>query len=416
MGTKRDLVPFLVEALSSVLPAEGAVLDLMSGSGAASGGFCSVWPTHASDAQTFSRILAQVQGGGYDSSRSKACLGRILDLAWSNESELRRPIEDLLKREAEICHSDLTDDALIQLCRYVEDIPSISTAKGYGGWNPSSEIVTRRSDIRKFPFCLFTAYFPTVYFGLRQSVEIDSLRFAIEQLENEQDRQWALGALMVAVSVRATTFAAHFAQPRFRDFESLSIGHLGKLLDSWAGSIYHEFSVRFNSLAGRSESIMHPVNTIRGPWEEALKEFASRVEDKPAAVYVDAPYTRAEYARYYHVLETLALYDYPSSVGQGRIRSKAGGESFASEFFTRKQDVMEENLVRIIQEILRKGWICAWSYSDAASARISAVIENIAAQTNCTIESHAAPHRYVAQRGKKPKAVTEYLILFCPKK
>jgi adenine-specific DNA-methyltransferase len=37
-------------------------------------------------------------------------------------------------------------------------------------------------------------------------------------------------------------------------------------------------------------------------------------------VYADPPYSRAQYSRYYHVLETLTRYDYPDSIGVGRYR------------------------------------------------------------------------------------------------
>lgn len=38
-------------------------------------------------------------------------------------------------------------------------------------------------------------------------------------------------------------------------------------------------------------------------------------------VYADPPYSRAQYSRYYHLLETLILYDYPEISGKGRYRS-----------------------------------------------------------------------------------------------
>jgi adenine-specific DNA-methyltransferase len=50
---------------------------------------------------------------------------------------------------------------------------------------------------------------------------------------------------------------------------------------------------------------------------EALPEIAGRT---PVVVYADPPYSRAQYSRYYHVLETLVLYDYPAATGKGRYR------------------------------------------------------------------------------------------------
>ena len=38
-------------------------------------------------------------------------------------------------------------------------------------------------------------------------------------------------------------------------------------------------------------------------------------------VYADPPYTKDHYSRFYHVLETLNLYDYPDVTGLGRVRT-----------------------------------------------------------------------------------------------
>lgn len=37
-------------------------------------------------------------------------------------------------------------------------------------------------------------------------------------------------------------------------------------------------------------------------------------------MYADPPYTKDQYSRYYHVYETLYLYDFPGSSGAGRYR------------------------------------------------------------------------------------------------
>lgn len=37
-------------------------------------------------------------------------------------------------------------------------------------------------NINKIPFCLFSLYFSGYYFGLKQSIEIDSIRYAIENV------------------------------------------------------------------------------------------------------------------------------------------------------------------------------------------------------------------------------------------
>ena len=45
-------------------------------------------------------------------------------------------------------------------------------------------------------------------------------------------------------------------------------------------------------------------------------------------VYADPPYTKDQYSRYYHVYETLYLYDFPDSSGEGPAR----GDRFSTGF------------------------------------------------------------------------------------
>ena len=311
MGSKRALGAFLAEAIRSTLSKRGMVVDFMCGSGAASGAFCRLWPTVASDAQHFSRVLATIQGGGYRGARAEARLDGILGAARENTKLLRSAVGDALSEEDVVFHGDLDESALQRYRDFVTDWPTYPSGRPSDGWDPVAEAERRRREPHGKPYCLFTAYFANVYFGLRQSVEIDGLRFGVEQLGPE-DRTWALGALVASVSALGSTFGGHFAQPPIRRADDLNIGNLGRLLERRAASVTHEFCARYLSLAAESERAMYPVRTVLGPWREALdtvQRMASGGQE--ITVYVDAPYTREEYSRYYHPLETLVEYGVP---------------------------------------------------------------------------------------------------------
>ncbi|WP_428977785.1 DNA adenine methylase [Lichenibacterium minor] len=42
---------------------------------------------------------------------------------------------------------------------------------------------------------------------------------------------------------------------------------------------------------------------------------------KPSVIYADPPYTDDQYSRFYHLFETIALYDTPQLSGHGRYRT-----------------------------------------------------------------------------------------------
>ena len=264
------------------------------------------------------------------------------------------------------------------------------------------------------PYCLFSAYFSNIYFGLRQCVEIDSLRFAIDHLEDEDERSWALGALVATLSYLGNTYGGHFAQPRFRKVKDINLREFVNLLERRVQSVFHEFAVRLENLA-RESWTSKEIEVVPGPWQRSLEHAEALLTGGEVVVYLDAPYKRDEYSRYYHVLETLIKYDYPHSEGVGRVPKKEPGERFKSEFFTRDVAQIEAVLSDIFCSVLEKGWSCAWSYSDSGDATIVSVIEDVASETNCIVKSYCTPYTHKAQGGKRSKKVREYLLIFRPR-
>ncbi|MEI7869948.1 MAG: DNA adenine methylase [Candidatus Methylumidiphilus sp.] len=135
-------------------------------------------------------------------------------------------------------------------------------------------------------------------------------------------------------------------------------------------SVQHEFAARLISLAEESEKVPHNIQDIQGPWEDALLKMDELVVDKDVLVYLDPPYTRDEFSRYYHILETLTFYNYPDISGKASIPLKGGRGSFRSSFFTRNITDIEDLLIKIITECLNRKWSCLWSYSTSGMADI----------------------------------------------
>ena len=418
MGSKRNLSGFLVEAISRILDPSGVIVDLMCGSGAASKAFSKIWKTFASDNQVFCRLLATVQGGGFSRKRAEILLDILMRSARSHAVDLGARFTSFLELEDKIFHGDLDELLLKEYVEYVSTFPTYPHNTSIP-WNPTAEVVERQQNPKLYPYCLFSSYFANVYFGLRQSVEIDSLRYAIDQIENDYDRQWALGALITTLSALGTTYAAHFAQPKL-SVEELNLLNLSKIVEQRAYSITHEFSIRFMNLAQESETSPRIVETVPGPWHEALNRLQPLLNAESVLVYIDAPYKRDEYSRYYHVLETLVRYSYPASVGKGRMPAKKTIERPPSEFFTRVQSRLNSAFVDLICDVLGRGWSCAWSYADSGNADVVKVLDLVGETIRCEVKSFATPYQHKIQgRNRKDRKrmtgeVTEYLVLLSP--
>ena len=410
MGAKRELSPFLLEGFSSAIGPDGAVVDLMCGSGVIAGAAARFWRTYASDSQDFCRKLALVQGGGFSRASAESVLKTLLSKAREHSESLCSPLEADLSLEDELFHSDLTENLRDRYARFIDEFP-LYPAIGSDRWSPSREVGLRRCAHGLTPSVLFTSYFANIYFGLRQCVEIDSLRHAIEDLADPTARDWALGALVASVSRLATTYAGHFAQPLVRRWDEVSLNELSRIIEKRSLSVFHEFSVRMMNLAQESESVRHRVELVPGPWRRAIEHLLTSQLPPEVLVYVDPPYRREEYSRYYHVLETLVTYDYPSVTGRGRAPVKGSGGRFASEFFTRSVDKMTVALADLIEAVLRAGWVCAWSYADNSDASVADVLGEVDSRVPISCRSYAAPYEHQSQGGRKPKRVTEYLAI-----
>jgi adenine-specific DNA-methyltransferase len=416
MGSKRHLAPFLVEAVSSVLPRSGKIVDLMCGSGSAAAAFSRIWSTWASDGQSFSRLLAKVQGAGFSVLQAEALLERIVPCAQEHAEKLGENLKYFLDLEDEIFHGDIGPRLLEEYRRFHKLFPTYPNGRSRARWNPVREVQKRKENQKLVPYCLFTSYFANVYFGVRRSVEIDSLRFAIDQLSDDDEKDWAIGALIASLSALGTTYAAHFAQPWIKGPENLTLTNLTKVLEQRAYSVIHEFSIRLLNLAEESERAPCPIQIVNGPWPVALSTLEPiLLPREQVLVYVDAPYRREEYSRYYHPLETLISYSYPSSLGSGRVPDKSLNERFESEFFTRSKSRSVLAYVDVIVSILKRGWMCGWSHSDSAAVSTVEVVEKVCESAACEVRSYAAPYTHRSQGGQRQKKVTEYLLVFLPK-
>ena len=413
MGSKKSLVGFIVESLWPHIEDDSVILDIMCGSGAVSNALAQISDVYASDAQFFCRLLAKIQGKGFSEEKALKILNELYEYYIFNLRALQDECKDQLKFEKEVFDMDMSNPDLVfeKYEEYVEKVDLYSSTEN------TSEKIAEKIQLRKrnnklFPYCLFTYYFSNIYFGLEQCIQIDCIRYAIDTIQSVEDREWVLGVLVVTVSAIASNHAGHFAQPKRVDEKSIL-----KVIEKRKKSAWLEFSKRLISIAVESQRYSHNINIINGPWKNALT-WLGDLNLSNLVVYLDAPYKRDEYSRYYHVLETIALYDYPASEKKGRLRSKLNGERFKTEFFSKNTCVVENNLKKIIVTILQVGRVCVWSYSDNGVASIINVVNMVLEEVTCNVYFYSIPHKHNSQR-KKEKTyrssvlnVMEYCIVF----
>lgn len=408
MGSKKALRHFLYAAIKYSVPKDNATIDLMCGAGAVASILAMRYETVVSDAMSFSRILAVVQGSGFTTARATQVQAKLRGPLKDNLNHLHELYKEQLQLEDDFFHMRINSASKKS---YQEFCVSNSFA------NPEykERYVFKQQGEKPLPFELFTIAYGNIFFGVKQCVQIDSLRFAIEKLTDPLEKTWALGALIATISATSNTYAGHFAQPKYKDISLLSDSEFIRLIEQRSLSLLSEFEARFMAFAHESQSKeLSVISPIEGPWPAALSEFIQKFKNAGKFVYVDAPYTRDEYSRYYHVLETLIDYKYYNLTGLGNIPDKKTSSRFKSNFFTRDVGKLKREFLLLFTTVLASEGICGWSYSNSASADCLEIIYEVFSKTNCSIESFEIPYEYKGQGGNLPKQIKEYFIIMKP--
>jgi adenine-specific DNA-methyltransferase len=305
MGAKTRLLPDLERAIGPLLerarrgrPGPPVFVDLFSGTGVVAARFADRARVVANDIQGYAAVLARA--ALTPAPAAEEGLERVLARKAAFEAPLLDRLAGPIEREARF----LEDAEGADLGRYRAFIEEDLASQ-----DPEADAARARAD--GLAACLAATYWRNVYFGVRQSVALDALRAALEP-EPEPRRTIYLASLLFAAS-RATSGTAHFAQPRGLEKAS----ELRAMLGRRRISVEALFCAR---VAWLSREAARPLAAPAGNEVHRLDHAAlfERLAGKRVdVIYADPPYTRDQYSRFYHVLETLVDYDYPALARRG---------------------------------------------------------------------------------------------------
>lgn len=169
-----------------------------------------------------------------------------------------------------------------------------------------SQVTPGKVPTLDFP-CLFLTYFANAYFGIAQCCQIDAIRSVIEQIEDKQAQNVLLTVLMSAMSANAST-TTHFAQ--FLKVKSKAT--CNNLISKRKISIVEECKsllIEYRKVGLCTKEEQENFACYNLDFSDCLDAISL---DNSILVYADPPYFKEHYSRYYHVLNTLCLYDYPT--------------------------------------------------------------------------------------------------------
>ncbi|MEM7165663.1 MAG: DNA adenine methylase [Planctomycetota bacterium] len=346
MGVKTRLLGNIRGAVADLIEPGGSVLDVCSGTAVVGRSLAGEYRVIANDVQAFASTLARahlVGGVQWRDALEYLDPEEDLDEAFNaNLQALTALVAEPLSTETELLPKVVAQlrgegaSTTAEACSAVDDYRQLlehsprpgetdrATGSIYEGTQPlfSGFLDERRVQPGRKPFGLCTLYFQNTYFGLQQSLVLDSMRAAIASIPasdpfQEQKQDLYLAALVYAASV-STSGTSHFAQPvsARRDPELLRVAKRRCI------SIEDEFHIALDGIrrewGERDGGFEHRVT--RGAAEEVLAADGVLGDDQVDLVYLDPPYTADNYSRFYHVLETLVNYDYPQfELHRGKI-------------------------------------------------------------------------------------------------
>lgn len=274
MGSKTKILPFVIQGIESVYQG-GAICDLFAGSCSLSGALGSQLPIISNDIQYYSSVIAKAY---------------LTD--WNHQDVL---LEDILLKAKEYHQKHYQTLVLDYL--YASDM----TLEDF------NNVETRSQQLINFQFNndwhLFTKYYSGTWWSVEQCTWIDSLRMAIEDYRNSSVYNTLLSCLMYAAAYNSQG-TGHYAQ--YRDAKTESAMTDIKIYRS--KSILEYFVRKVEDVFGKLRTEPNHLNhkIIVEDYISCLNNLEERM-----TVYADPPYCFVHYSRFYHILETMVLYDYP---------------------------------------------------------------------------------------------------------
>jgi hypothetical protein len=384
-GSKERITDFVISVAAATVPVGPTFLDLMSGTGIISRKLATRFPVVSNDANPYAACLTRFQTAVLVESKFNPIMNSLRPRYQETFEKICGLVPEALEVEAGFLHGDYDETSLQSYINFCD-----------------APISLERFSLSSAPFTMMLRSYSNAYFGVRQAVELDALRSAIETVKDEATKDLLLGMLILVACICAT--GPHFAQPR----KVKSISSFRNVAERRARSVFREFELALRRVSGRSVPpfLISPITSL--DWREALPQFIS---DHPGgAVYVDPPYTKLQYSRYYHVLNTLLSYDCPPLEGKGRYPPRS--MRFSSRFEYHRGPA-EKEFGDLFSTCANAGLILVVSYSDKGLVPVES-LRKLASENFSNVEIFSNSIRHHSQGvplSKDFRQVNEYVFV-----
>lgn len=222
-----------------------------------------------------------------------------------------------------------------------------------------------------------------MYFREENAIKIDVIRLAIEdwrekELLSDDEYYYLLSSLIAAVP-----------------YVSNITGVYGAYLKHWDKRTYNELTIRKPKIITSGRVVMHNENC-----DTLLPKLSGDL------LYADPPYNSRQYLPNYHVLETIAKYDYPSIRGVTGMRDY---ESQKSDFCSKTK--VEDAFARMIEQANVQYVLISYNSEGLLSTKaLSEICRSYAKEGSFNLKE--INYRRYNNVGTSPGGVREQLYFF----
>jgi adenine-specific DNA-methyltransferase len=230
------------------------------------------------------------------------------------------------------------------------------------------------------------------YFTEENAAKLDAMRAAVDAWEKEGLISELERIVLVADILSATNRSANIA------------GTYGCFLSKWQSKAKELVQLRPRTFGSATGSVITTVADV----------FSVQLEETDVA-YLDPPYTKRQYASYYHILETITLHDNPLVAGVCGLRP---WKDKASPFCYKTKAL--QALVTLIESLTANRVLL--SYRNEGHIKLNELIERLSVSGDVELIPLLSIGRYRPNQtaSRNGDAVTEYLVTYkkrtCPPK
>ena len=374
LGSKLRLLDFIEGVVNTVDSTPCGVCDLFSGSGSVAQHLSYDRRIIAVDIQEYSRVICSaLLSPPPDRDKVDDYLASVIEAIGSTEEASYSLWGNLIDLEQSLLTSDHRSD-INRLCSFLEECSVYNRMNNLTSLSDSrleSAIDRALGSIgaNEKQSWLITQYFGGIFFSFRQALVLDTILSRI-QFAPKEIKPILLASLISTASDLANTVGKQFAQPISP--RTSSGAPKGGLLSQVRRDRCKDATTSYLSWVAKYLNVMpcrKPHVSLKMDYYAAL----STLPDDVKIIYADPPYTRDHYSRFYHVLETIALNDYPavshSNLGKGKRFSKGmyRQDRHQSPFCIKSQAPRE--FERMFEKVAKTDRALVLSYSPYSRAK-----------------------------------------------